>query len=346
MSLQCLNGGQFRLNSTTNETYCLCDPCHQGVHCDYRIPNKGQIQFNTDYVYLIIYLIELCLSLANNLLSLALFQGSKCIRRTNIGVYLAIYSFTSITGSVVLVVGQSVKYFRPYPFANNNELTETFHCFLEKSGQKITSFLCIWLSALVAFERALIICFNFKMNARRWRSVFMPLFVFCITAATSIPMLGYQCAWDKSHKTSRKRIATGWFYTVGILAGVVYCLATLLVLISFALRIYYYGTAQMSRTKIFFKLLRKHLFIFIPPTVYLLCVIPYQIWFAHKRHTQRYFQCGISTVEYILKVIVESLPNIPTVLIWLIFVYPSNVYMTEFYTETWIGRIWMRQGCR
>jgi hypothetical protein len=343
MFSQCLHGGQFILSHTLNASYCQCDPCHQGVHCEDPTPHKVQMQFDTEYVRLSVYLIELCLSLSNNLLSLAVFQGSKRIRRTSIGVYLTIYSIVAIVGNVLLVVGQFVQYLKPYPFVNNEELSETFHCFLDKSGYQITALLCLSLSALVAFERGLIIRRKFRMNATRWRSVITLLPIFCIIATISVPWLIYRCKWNIPHQASMRRILSGWFYTVDFLAGLIYVLATLLVLISFALRIHHYGTTQESKTKIFFELLKTHLFVFIPPIIYLLCVIPYLIWFPLKGPTQPYFQCGISTVEYIFKVIVQTLPNLPTVITWLIFIYPSNVYMTEFYTETWIGWIWMRR---
>jgi hypothetical protein len=343
MSYQCFNGGQFILNQTLNESYCQCDPCHQGMQCEDPIRTKDQLQFDTEYVRLIVYLIELCLSLLNNLFSFAVFLSSKRIRRTSIGVYLTIYSIISIVGDVLLVAGQFVQYLKPYPFVNNEELSDTFHCLLEKSGYQITVLLCLWLSALVAFERGLIICFNFKMNATRWRSVITLLPIFCITATTSVSWLIYRCKRNMPHQESMERILSGWFYTADGLAGLIYVLATLLVLISFASHIYHYGTTQKSKKKIFIQLLKKHLFIFIPPITYLLCVIPYQIWLPLKGPIESYFPCGISTMEYIFKVIVQILPNIPTVITWLIFVYPSNVYMTEFYTQTWIGRMWMRR---
>jgi hypothetical protein len=344
MSSQYLNAGQSILNLTSNESYYQCDACYQSVNCVDPISNKQQVQFDTILIYLIIYSIELCLSFLNNLLSLNVFLGNKRVRRTNIGVYLTIYSIISIGGNALLVIDQYVQYFKLYPFANNVELSETFHCFLEKSGRQVTLFVCLWLNVLVAFEHGLIICFNFKMNATRWRSVVTLLFVFCVAAATSITMLIYRCEWNVPHKTLKVRLTSDWFYAAAFLAGLVYVLATLLVQSSFASRISQFGTTQQSKTKIFFELLKKHLFVFIPPITCLLCVIPYQIWFSLKGPTQTYFQCGISTVEYSFKVIVHTLPTIPTVITWFIFVHPSKVYMTEFYTETWVGRMWMRRA--
>jgi hypothetical protein len=57
-----------------------------------------------------------------------------------------------------------------------------------------------------------------------------------------------------------------------------------------------------------------------------------------KNPENSYFQCGISTGEFIIKVIMESLTDTPYALTWLLFVYPSRVYMTEFYLNTWSGK--------
>ncbi|UJR18648.1 hypothetical protein I4U23_005556 [Adineta vaga] len=338
MSSECLNGGLLILSNSSNTSYCQCHPCFEGINCSYPIPNKRRIPFNKEYVYLIIFLAKLCLSLVNNLLSLEVFLGCKRVRRTNIGVYLILYSIISMIGSVLLAVNQSMQYFKPYSFRKNQELSETFDCFLKKSGDQVAALVCLSLSTLVVFERALITCFNFKMNATRWRSVITLLLTFSITTLTSVAMLIYRCEFVPSHNTPTSRGTYRWFHGAGFLAGLIYVIGTLLVLIHFAQHIYHYGTVQESRKKNFFKVLRKHLFIFVPLIVVFLCVIPYQTWYSIRPFGRGYWYCGISTVEYIIKIIIQALPYIPIDLTWLMFVYPSNVYMTEFYTNTWSGR--------
>jgi hypothetical protein len=280
----------------------------------------------------------LLLSVVNNVLSLYVFQRCKRLRRTNIGVYLTVYATISIIGSVLLVVGQAIQYFQPYPFANNAQLSETFYCYVKRSGEQVTGFLCLSLGALVAIEHGLILYFNCRMTATRRRSVIACLLVFVIVATTSIPMLIFRCELKESHTSLWDRITSRWFYTAGFLAGIIYFIAIVLILVSFALRIHVYGTTQQSKKKMFFKLVSNHLFVFIPPVIYLLCLIPYQIWYLIKRGEQAFFYCGISAVEYTFKIMAQALSDVPAVITWLIFVYPSNVYMTEFYTETWLGK--------
>jgi hypothetical protein len=115
-------------------------------------------------------------------------------------------------------------------------------------------------------------------------------------------------------------------------------LATLLVLISFASRIRRYGMENGSYIKTFLKLLYTHLFIFVPPIAYGISEIPYAVIYYTKNQKHSYFQCGISTGEFIIKVLAELLTGVPIVVTWLLFVYPSRVYMTEFYLNTWSGQ--------
>jgi hypothetical protein len=132
MSSQCLNVGQFIINETSNESFCLCDQCYRVIRCEDLIPHKVQVRFDYEYHRLVIYSIELCFSLVNNLLSLAVFCGSKRIRRTNVGIYLIIISIISSVGSILLVIGQSIYYHKPHPFVDNTILSEAVLCFLEK----------------------------------------------------------------------------------------------------------------------------------------------------------------------------------------------------------------------
>ncbi|CAF3768875.1 unnamed protein product [Adineta steineri] len=176
------------------------------------------------------------------------------------------------------------------------------------------------------------------MNATRRRSIVILVPFFCFIIITGISFLFYRCVEKTPDTEPYLRLTSGWIYTAAGLGGLIYFPATIFVLISFATHIYHYGTGEKSKKKIFFILLKKHLFIFIPPIVCVLCVVPYQIWFTFRSPGQAYFGCGISAAEYYYKIILQTLPSIPMTVTWCLFVYPSNVYMTEFYTQTWIGK--------
>jgi hypothetical protein len=93
-----------------------------------------------------------------------------------------------------------------------------------------------------------------------------------------------------------------------------------------------------SYIKTFLKLLYTHLFIFIPPIAYIFGEIPHVILYRTRRIYDSYYYCGISMGEYIIKILADLLPTVTIVVTWLLFVYPSRVYMTEFYLYTWSGQ--------
>jgi hypothetical protein len=209
-------------------------------------------------------------------------------------------------------------------------------CALKNVGHTMLVYLCIWFSLSVAFERALIICFDSKTNSSRWRSFAFIIFNFAVAGGSAITMIVYKCDWDHILNLYSIREFFLWFY---IIAGItIYVLATLLVLISFARRIRRYGTENGSFIKTFLKLFYTHLLVFIPPTAYAVGYIPYAIIDLVKNPKYSYYQCGTSTVEFIIKVLIDRLLSISIAITWLLFVYPSKVYMTEFYLNTWSGQ--------
>jgi hypothetical protein len=220
----------------------------------------------------------------------------------------------------LLVAARAIGYYHPSQLIKNLEQYEVLHCYVGRIGYGTAVFLCIWFSLFVEFERGLVICFDGKMNVSRWRSSVAVIFIFAVASGSATPMIVYKCDWDNIPNLQTVRGFFGWF---SIIAGItIYVLATLFVLIHFAHRIRRYGTENGSFIKTFLKLLYTHLFIFVPPIAY--------------KHS--YFQCGISTVEFIVKVLIDTLLGISIITTWLLFVYPSKVYMTEFYLNTWSGQ--------
>jgi hypothetical protein len=157
-----------------------------------------------------------------------------------------------------------------------------------------------------------------------------------IAGGSATPMLLYNCDWDIYSNLQTLREFFLWFHFITGIAS--YVLATLLLLISFAYRIRRYGTENSSFIKTFLKLLYTHLFIFVPPIAYITSYIPYTLVYNVKKPGYGYYQCGISTGEFIIKVIFETLQGVPFTITWLLFVYPSKVYMNEYYLNTWSGQ--------
>jgi len=328
--LECLNNGRCTVNMLSNTTYCQCDSCYVGVLCE-----SGYKQINRHYVFYIISIIELCLSLLNNVLSLELFLRCRRIRLTNRGIYLIVYSILSLLSNMLQVAYEAKGYY-PNPLKNNIPQDRTFNCYVDLIGYNMLVYLCIWFSSFITLERGLIIYFGYNMNARRRRSFVTTIIMFVIAGSTVAPMLVYRCEWrELPNLQTARAIISPFSISTGIL---IYLVASLFVLVSFARHIRQYGTDNGSSIKTFFKLLYNHLFIFVPPISYIVGFIPYAIVYNAANTNDPYFPCGISTGVYIIKVLVEIIPEIPFVLTWLLFVYPSKVHMNEFYTCTWSGR--------
>ena len=332
-SLLCLNNGQCVVNISMNTTYCQCDSCYDGVTCQHRVPR--QTRFDTTYVYLIVAITGLCFSILNNSLSLELFIGCRRIRRTNCGIYLIVYSILSLISSILFVVDQVVQYY-PNQLFNNTEQYDIFHCYVSKIDYNTLVYLCIWFSSFVAFERASVIWRGRTAYASRWKPLITIIISFIIAGGSAAPMLAYKCGWDHIPGLQTARyFFVGFYISTGV---VTYILATVTVLHSFTRRIQRYGVENRSFCKTFLKLLYTHLFIFAPPIAYAIGYIPYTIVYSTSNPDSLYFQCGISTPEFLVKVLLEALMGLPVIITWLLFVYPSKDYMTEFYLNTWSGK--------
>ena len=334
-SSKCLNDGICVVNKSFNSTFCQCDLCHEGSLCETFI--RKQTQYDTAYIYLILFITGLCLSVLNNTACLELFIGCKRIRQTNYGIYLIIYSILSLVANILLVTDAAINYY-PNQLTNDSVAHGVFSCLVATVGYNMFVYLGLWFSSFVAFEHSLLIYFGCRINVTRWRSVVTVIVTFAIAIGTSTPLVVYNCDWGKIPKLKTARGFITWFYiTVAI---VVYVVANIIILISFTRHIRIHGLENNSFIITFLKLLYRHLFIFIPPIAYAVCYIPYTIVINTKNNMfpkRSYYQCGISIGEYIVKVLLEILTGIPFVVTWLLFVYPSKVYLTEFYTNTYSG---------
>ena len=329
----CSNHGQCITNITSNTTFCQCYACYNGPTCKHLQFRQDKV--DTTYLYLIIFIIGLGVSLLNNALSLEVFLGCSRIRRTNCGIYMIVYCIFSVLSSILLVCRNVVEYYQ-IPFFLHLMRDTSFTCIVSRVGYNASVYGCIWLSSFLALERSIIVCFDSRTNATRWRSFGTMMFLFLTATGCVTPLIVYKCDWEHVPHLDIVRVFFNFFY---IIAGVFnYLLATIFILISFARRIRRYGTESGSFIKTFLRLLYTHLFIFIPPAAHGLSFIPYSILYSIGKPDSGYFECGISTAMFVVKAAAETLQGAPVVLTWLLFIYPSRVYIAEFYMNTWSGQ--------
>ena len=357
---RCFNG-TCAVNQWMNATYCNCRQCYEGISCEIFI--RKQREFNTEYIYFILYSIGLVLSVLNNGFCLELLIKCKLLRQTNGGIYLIAYCILSILASMLLVVHGAVQYF-PNDLYNDTDAYKIFGCFVITVGYNMLVYLGLWFSAFVTFENALTLWVrelrawepldNWPLikwlikylsnhtSGNRWRSYITIVVTFVIAIGTSTPLVVYNCEWGKIPPLKRARGFITWFYITTAIT--IYVLSSILIVISLTNHIHRHRMDIKPRSyrQTFLILLSKHLFIFIAPIVYATCYIPYTIVINVKNSNNNprrsYFQCGISTGEYIVKVFIEMLTGVPFVMTWFLYVYPSRVYKTEFYQTTFLGQ--------
>ncbi|UJR38523.1 hypothetical protein I4U23_031191 [Adineta vaga] len=329
---QCFNNGTCAMDYSLNRTYCLCDQCHNGEFCE---DLDRQNEYDTKYAYLIIYIFALFISVLNNSMCLELFIKCKSIRRTNTGVYLIIYSILCLLASTLLVIDGIVDYNRSI-FYEDPQSRDRFHCVVGTASYSSASFLCIWFSAAVQLERGLLLFIGATTNSTRQRSIILSTVLIVMVIGCSTPVVVYNCNWDGTRHLKTLRVFLMAFH-IGI-PVLIYLVATVLSLIGFVRRIRAYGMEKRSWIGTFLKLFYSHIFIFIPPVVYALCYGIFNLVAKYDDPDNGYYFCGISLAEYIIKVLLRALMGLPFTITWLLFVYPSRVYMTDFYMNTWCGQ--------
>jgi hypothetical protein len=123
--------------------------------------------------------------------------------------------------------------------------------------------------------------------------------MFAIAVGSVAPLLMHDCTWNIQSLHILRSVFQAFYIGVGL---AIYAAATIVVFISCALRIHSFGMENGSRVTTFLKLLKSHLFIFVPPIAIGICQIPYNVLVSKDPPYSSYYQCGISFGEFIIKV--------------------------------------------
>ncbi|CAF1305067.1 unnamed protein product [Didymodactylos carnosus] len=184
-----------------------------------------------------------------------------------------------------------------------------------------------WLNSFISFERALIEYFNFHLYASRKRSLVSTFILIIIAVLTNLPdVIG-------SSKPNIKKISLIFGYIHRLVPWFLHVISSLFVLTNIARRKVYLSN-QNNYWHVWFQQLSKHRYFFIPPIVCMSCHIPhivYTKWVYNCIH----FDYIASLRTYIG---LTFLFVIPFTFTFLIYVSPSNIYMSEFRNSSLIGR--------
>ncbi|CAF3928390.1 unnamed protein product [Rotaria sp. Silwood1] len=253
-----------------------------------------------------------------------------------------------ILASILLVIDGYVQYNESI-FNGSQDERDLFHCYVGTACSNLAIFICIWFSACIQLEHLLVLVSKNPFKITRKRSIIVSIGFIALGISSVTPLVYYKCAWKDIPGVKIFRMVLNGFHIV--IPVFTYIISSILFLIVFARRIRTYGMENRCYIVTFVKLVYSHLFIFLPPLVYGICFGIFNIVANRSDSKKGYYHCTMTLPEYVVKLMLSSLRGIPFVFIWLIFVFPSRVYMTEFYMNTWCGQwsAWivlrLRQRC-
>ncbi|CAF3843426.1 unnamed protein product [Rotaria sp. Silwood1] len=214
-----------------------------------------------------------------------------------------------ILASILLVIDGYVQYNESI-FNGSQDERDLFHCYVGTACSNLAIFICIWFSACIQLEHLLVLVSKNPFKITRKRSIIVSIGFIALGISSVTPLVYYKCAWKDIPGVKIFRMVLNGFHIV--IPVFTYIISSILFLIVFARRIRTY--------------------------VYGICFGIFNIVANRSDSKKGYYHCTMTLPEYVVKLMLSSLRGIPFVFIWLIFVFPSRVYMTEFYMNTWCGQ--------
>jgi len=181
---------------------------------------------------------------------------------------------------------------------------------------------------MIACERLFIECFNCALYATRQRACLLSFILFIFVLLTQIPT--FLLFFGKFSTTTviptLAKIVKGIEFGAVLITCLLHILSSLLVLRNISVHKVYINLGEQKYWVVWRQQMKKHMDFFIPPICYILCILP---WYLFKHVI---YSCDrvSPTTTLRLYFILISLANIPFTMTFLIYIYPSNVYMDEF----------------
>ena len=332
---------------------CVCYPCYTGKYCEedsvsknawsWGLGNRQSVSTlmamqNVSFVISII-------SMLNGMLCLQTCLASYMIRVSNIGIYLISATFSLLLFSVINIITTIL-----ILSENSGLLAHVNIVCIIISKYVVPSLMYIrgWLIALVSFERMLCVCFSYSVFDSRKRSIIVSTFVVVICILTTLPgtFMVKESPSDKLQADAMEVVACvnytpmGYifnkaFTSIHIYAPLLFDIALLLTVFGRLLQhrrrlLDSCKTAESIRT-----IFSKHRYLFIPLILEITCSIP-QIIFLEMMTCERAATASAFLYIYFAIVIIGTVPDTFS---FIIYIYICNVYMTEFWRASIVGRL-------
>jgi hypothetical protein len=178
---------------------------------------------------------------------------------------------------------------------------------------------------MIACERLFIECFNCALYATRQRACLLSFILFMFVLLTQIPTVLLYFGRFSSTTVLTKIVKSVEFGNV-LLTCLIHILSSIFVLKNISLHKIYINFGEENYWPVWRQQIKKHLDFFIPPLCYILCILPWYV-FKHVIYTCDRVD---PTTTLRLYFILIALANIPFTMTFIIYIYPSNVYINEF----------------
>lgn len=340
----CLNGGQCI------EDHCDCNNmCFVGNQCetsynviDLPFPSAIlQDYSSTHTIYIIIITILVFIAFINNIFALVTLLRER-IRTTICGVYIIIFSTCSLilmcffqTTALTVAHYDSISY-------------RIWSCNIIPSISLTLGYTSIWLSVGISIEKVLIECFNFNVSGSRLRAIISSIGFFILAAITNLANIfvrhytidpsGYPiCIYDYLSNPTWDRFNKVFCYIHIIVPITIHLICSICILTTIARRkilIQTINRSSQSLCHVWIRQLYDHRDFFIPPLCMILFVFPNSIYGNLLNICIPYSD----VVKLRLHIAFVFLLHGPIVFTFIIYIYPSEVYLREF-QETCLYRV-------
>lgn len=271
---------------------------------------------HTAYLFILLFQLIISSSIINNLLIIQTCLRHR-IRITNLGVYLLCLSFCNLIGCVCLELSiiadtQSVQ---------PNILFDMAHFLLD-----LLNYCAMCCSSMIACERMLIECFQCPLYGTRKRACLICPILFVGVFLTQVPSLPSDSAINLLSAVPMIDSIKCVELQIVLSACIVQVISSLFVLWKISTRKMCLNRGERAYRSVWWQQVKKHASFFIPPLCYILCTSPWHL-FEHFIYSCDRFDP--STALYLYLVLI-TIANIPFTMTFLIYIYPSRVYMHEY----------------
>ncbi|CAF2668431.1 unnamed protein product [Rotaria sp. Silwood2] len=347
----CQNNGKCYLlvNRSTTTHYCLCNRCFTGNQCEierysknlwiYGISEENKKDYNPYNETIVLGILGI-VSFISNLLSLQTFLFSEKIRITNLGIYLILYSLTSLIISII----QSVFAFMNlvFNFKKVSKLNYLIQCAFIRILLNSLSFCFYWLWLYIAVERVLIEYSFVSLYDSRRRSFISSILLFTLLPLSNLLPIIFgrkDTSYNSYDFCLLNFTSTGYtFYLIfeyinyiaSPLSFIIACVFIFKHLINHRLNLVNDESFRSSLILV----ASKHYDFFLPPIVYSLMTSPYFI-FDKLMNCLRADSIGVSRTKTVTQLLTYS----TLTLTFFIYVYLSKLYLLEFWKTSPFGRL-------